>query len=203
MDYVKKYYKYKAKYYLLKSQFSKSIGESSFNRVEGEEEDVRSLESEISSNSVEVSIMKKNVDEYSDDDFTSSLNRNSEYIFKINSVQLFDDFTDYYVDVIDNKLKINWEKVEDDFKGLYLVNDPKLREERYTEAFKNGKKYSSWWVNEIKDDQVVEFDRTEMTESDTENPQTPLPLTSLDSDSDVSTLDMSRSDPDQLITSSE
>ncbi len=182
VDYVKKYKKYKQKYIKLRDSLLEMppVGEPSVNveRVFGET-DIRPLESEHSSNDVEVSILRMNLNEFRDEDFTTNIGRDIESILMIDSIELFDNFTDLYTDVRNGRLEIDWETLAEDFRGLYVVNKPDLRRERFDKAPKDGKEYESWWVTQMDTDQVVIFDRTEETETDedtVEKRQQPLPL---------------------------
>lgn len=207
--YKLKYYKYKSKYAKLKMDFIKKnkIDENAIS-VEREfsETDTRQLKDKYTSDGIEVSYMEKNMNEYNEDDFTNQLKPNSELILKIDSIELFDKFTAHYTDIVDNTLKIDWEKVQEDFKGIYIDQNSELRNERFLKAKKNGKMYDSWFVKELDTNHVIEFDRTEMTEDDSEDPRTPLSLDSSPSEvtnedfdemSDSNTIEMDKVEESQ------
>ena len=195
VNYSRKYKKYKAKYKALKNKFIDLMDNNESSIVD--QEDTRSLESKISYNSVEVSILRKDISEFSEDDFTTKVLENSEMILKIDNIETFDKFTDEYTKAQGDKLKIDWEKASEDFKGLYIENIPELRMQRYRKANKNGISYTSWWVLEMDTNDVIIFDRTEMTENDSDDPRMPLVLGSEDSD----TVDSNLTDSDQLLRS--
>lgn len=183
MDYKRKYNKYKKKYMILRTRLESSIIDA---------EDTRPLESKISSNNVEISIIKKRVNEYEPYMFTNKLSRNIMQILKIDNIETFDKFTNKYTEIKNDTLKINWEKLSEDFKGIYIVNEPQLRLKRYTKASKNGQTYKSWWTNgldEIDDDIVIEFDRTESTENDEEDPRLPLDPIKIEENMDEQDID--------------
>lgn len=193
MNYERKYNKYKTKYLDLKIKMEHSMVDA---------EDTRPLESIISSNNIEVSIIKKRFDEYEPYMFTNNMSRNIKMILKIDNIEIFDKFTNKYTEVKDNVLKIDWKNLSMDYKGLYMVNNKSdMRLKRYTKAPKNGKKYKSWWVKEIKDDSVIEFDRTESTENDYDDPRLPLDPNKIEEK--MNDVDSTYTDSDLLLESTE
>lgn len=92
-------------------------------------------------------------------------------ILIIDNIEDFDDFTYKYGALDKYKiadqvygdqtvLYIKWNEVKKDYKGLYL--DEGIKEERYNEAYFNGKLYDSWWQLEFDFDDTLIFKEDKM-----------------------------------------
>ena len=104
---------------------------------------------------------------FDDDNFIKFDRKNNKNkILKIDNIDDFDNFTDKYGKIKlykktrgfgknDKKIKkpflfIKWDKVAEDYKGIYL--DEGINNDRYGNAYYKGELYESWWVNEYKTD---------------------------------------------------
>ena len=81
-------------------------------------------------------------------------------ILKIDTLDDFDNFTEKYGKLgVDGEgikyIYIQWDKVEDDYKGIYVNRG--LSDDRENSAFFNNNTYNSWWNFEFDVDGVVEF----------------------------------------------
>jgi hypothetical protein len=93
------------------------------------------------------------------DELSTSLKSNKFNILKIEKLSKFDKFTNKYGFLDDDKIKINWEDVSNDFKGLYISPNTDLKMERFEKAMLNGKTYDSWWEDEWETDDVMIFNK--------------------------------------------
>jgi hypothetical protein len=88
---------------------------------------------------------------FSEDNYTHwHKGPDNEKILLLDKIKGFDKFTNKYGDLKNNKvIKINWNKVRYDWKGIYIDKDAfDLFYVRYNKSFLNGQKYASWWKNE-------------------------------------------------------
>jgi len=104
----------------------------------------------------------KKVDEFGSDDFvTIKKKKDADKILKLATPDDFDEFTDRYGFLDDNKtLRINWTNVTNDYMGLY-INNASIRDREDTVIFK-GKSYTSWLINDNSNydyDDVLIFDQ--------------------------------------------
>ncbi len=83
-------------------------------------------------------------------DFTETSKSEPDKIVRLSSFNSFDDFTKRYgyVKVDDNNksyIAIRWDDVSSDYKGFYIDKDAEVYPERFSVAFFDGEKYTSWW----------------------------------------------------------
>lgn len=88
--------------------------------------------------------------EFSDKDFTKFyMKKDQNKILDIETYDDFDEFTNKYGSLIDkNKkyiIKINWNNVKKDYKGIMLNSEGEIYPSRYINAFYKGLPYLSWW----------------------------------------------------------
>ena len=77
-------------------------------------------------------------------ELSTSLKPNKFNILHIKTVEKFDRFTNTYGYLDDNNaIRINWPKVADDFKGVYLSSNDDLRLNRFEKALFKEKMYES------------------------------------------------------------
>jgi hypothetical protein len=72
---------------------------------------------------------------------------NNKKILTIKTLDNFDNFTQKYGAVKDDNLYIRWDKVQDDYNGVFI--DEGLKAERYDDAYFANKYYTSWWRPEF------------------------------------------------------
>lgn len=99
------------------------------------------------------------LDKINDKYIVRDLKPNIFNVLKISTVEAFDKFTDRYGYVDGNAIKLRWERIANDFKGLYLDHDTDLRLERFDKAVYRGKEYESWWEDKWLIDDVIIFER--------------------------------------------
>lgn len=160
--YKNKYIKYKLKYLTLKG--SGSIDDTTEGPI-----DIRELDEkyvlpikfdgrETSIDAIDVGIYGKaraiQVSRYKfdDDDFINKLVKNTTKILLIDHVDTFDEFTDKYGKKVTDHYIIEWDKVQEDYKGIYLA--PTLYDDRFSYT-KEGD--ISWWDYEYFYDGVLIF----------------------------------------------
>lgn len=84
-------------------------------------------------------------------------------VLKIDNLDDFDLFTQKYGKLVkfnDGKiLIIRWDKVKEDFAGIFINNG--LNADRYESALFNGKIYKSWWINDMRDNNIFIFEKSE------------------------------------------
>ena len=105
------------------------------------------------------------VDEYAIDEtefsrITEPITNNK--ILLIDDIRGFDKFTAKYGLVKTKKngsfIDINWDNLRIDYDGFYIDKDNNFNEDRYENAFYDGKLYKSWWIkNEIESGVVYLF----------------------------------------------
>ena len=108
-----------------------------------------------SENEVFFKIIK--LSEIDENELSTSLKPNKFNILHIKNLPKFDKFTNKYGYLDDDRIRINWKDIGNDFKGLYLSPDTELRMERFDKALLNGKTHESWWEDEWKTDDVIIF----------------------------------------------
>lgn len=86
-------------------------------------------------------------------EFTTELNRNHK-ILKIDDIDTFDDFTDKYGKVVDGIIEINWMKVSNDYRGIYVTS---AIGNRSIDAIYSGKVLPSWVPEYKYIDDVIMF----------------------------------------------
>lgn len=104
-------------------------------------------------------------------DTTPFLKDSQKKILLIDNLDDFDNFTDLYGSLnvfLDENvaergkqsdLFINWDQVEDIYKGVYLKDG--LKEDRYEEVYYKGGVYPSWWKSEFTFPDVLMFVKPE------------------------------------------
>lgn len=96
------------------------------------------------------------------DELSTDLEPNSYKILKIDTVDNFDKFTSKYGFLKDDSVKINWEDVSNDFKGVYLAQNTDLMRERFEKALFKDIMYNSWWEDDWIDGDVMVFNDISM-----------------------------------------
>jgi hypothetical protein len=91
---------------------------------------------------------------FSEEDFTNTLFPNKNKILMINNKDIFDEFTSKYGYLKKKDLKIEWSKVEKDFRGIFINSDI---DNRVNDAPFTNKVYTSWIANQYHyiDDVVI------------------------------------------------
>jgi hypothetical protein len=100
---------------------------------------------------------------FSKNKFTNKLKPNMFSILKINTVKLFDKFTDKYGSIKDNAINIDWKTVSIDFAGVYLSPNDDFQRQRFDKAPYKKKMYESWWEDEWGVDDVIYFEDSDVT----------------------------------------
>lgn len=100
---------------------------------------------------------------FSKNKFTNKLKPNMFSILKINTVKLFDKFTDKYGYIKDNAINIDWKTVSNDFAGVYLSPNDDFQRQRFDKAPYKKKMYESWWEDEWDVDDVISFEDSDVT----------------------------------------
>ena len=179
--YYKKYQKYKSKYLRLKRSMRENSIEDpedtdmdSINYLnkgvnrpiliddkDQQKEERNDIHTLTAKNGVEVFFVKKDLSEIDNDLIIHKINPNSSSVLVINNLQTFYKFTDNYTTNYDGQLWVDWEKVNEDFLGLFVDQNEELRKKRLLTAKRKGKKYKSWLNNELDLDYVIYFDRTD------------------------------------------
>lgn len=93
-------------------------------------------------------------------EFTKEVKRrNKERILMIDTIPLFDHFTNKYGDLNDNDtIYIHWDKVARDYKGFYLDKmNTELSILRSGTAIYKRRRYMSWWDYEYDFYNVIKF----------------------------------------------
>jgi hypothetical protein len=121
--------------------------------------------SELTSEGDNVFYKIKKLENFKEVDFTDKLKPDIFSILSIKTVDMFDKFTNKYGKVINNiSISIDWEKVSDDFNGVYLSQDQdtNLKFTRFDKALYNNKEYESWWEDVWKTDDVITFPESDI-----------------------------------------
>lgn len=71
---------------------------------------------------------------------------NKHNLLTISTNDEFDNFTDKYGEIYDNKLFIRWDNVAKEHSAFYV--NPGLNADRYNSALYKNKEYTSWWSTE-------------------------------------------------------
>jgi len=145
MNYRQKYFKYKKKYLkLLESGYQKN----------GKYYDVYKT---IDGNFMSY-YRDSGLDKYQITDDLRKPNRSK--ILVIDSIKVFDFFTQKYGVVHDDAVYIKWNKVSNDYKGFYLNQENKnLFFERHDHIIFKFRRLKSWWSNEYNFVGILIFDQ--------------------------------------------
>jgi hypothetical protein len=83
------------------------------------------------------------LDDFDKNQYIYELYPDPDKILYINSLDLFDKFTDKYGVIHEDKITIKWDSVMDHFRGIYIDNG--LINDRFDNAYFGDKTYISWW----------------------------------------------------------
>jgi hypothetical protein len=124
-------------------------------------------------------------------------------ILQLNTLDEFDEFTDRYgnIDELNNEqiIYIDWKKVRNDYKGLYVNHG--LYDDRYETAYYKANVYTSWWKLEYHADDTLLF--TEEPEPIAQGNEITKPFEGtvhdkLDFDNNQFTSDFNKKNPEKL-----
>jgi hypothetical protein len=90
--------------------------------------------------------------DFTEDDYILIQEKDPTKILILDKIEAFDQFTNKYGRLHRLKkkynIRIDWDKVNADYKGFYVDKDNTYKSDRYKTAFYEGTKYPSWWKGE-------------------------------------------------------
>ncbi len=91
---------------------------------------------------------------FDEEEYINTLNSDTNKILTITNEDIFDEFTEKFGLIKKKNLRIDWEKVSSQYKGIYISS---TIENRVNDAVYLGKVMTSWIINEYKyiDDVII------------------------------------------------
>lgn len=147
-----KYKKYKKKYLQLKTITENGLGIGMYKKDKNLFKSLRTDSGKL------FSFYERSIGDVTENELTKKIKANSNKILIIDSILLFDQFTNKYGKLNkDDVIYIQWDLVKRDYKGFYLNRSKELKLVRYSYAILNNHRHKSWWKHEYKYHDVMIF----------------------------------------------